>query len=110
MSLHDEYIAAGIPAMACSGGRVALDGQYKTATGQWVIENAAAEWEGTGDPTTPPDASMIAQVGTTFSAHVPPALVVAPMPNVILRALAKQSRSKTLTQEEEDALDYAEAQ
>ena len=110
MSLHDEYVAAGIPSMGCNGARVALSEPYKTATGQWVIDNGAAEWEGTGTPTTGPDAAMIAKATTTHGTYVAPAHVVAPSSVVILRALAKQARSKTLTQEEEDALDYVEAQ
>jgi hypothetical protein len=109
-ALKDEYLTAGVPAMGCHGSRVALDGAYKTTTGQWVIDDGTATWEGTGTPTAAPDAAMIQLVVDTCAAHVAPAAVTPPSPALVLRALAKAARDKTLSQDEEDALDYVEAQ
>ena len=116
MTILSEMRDAGVPAMACSltpTERVALGLPYKSSTCQWVIDEGVAECVGDdGDegPITGPDAAMIQLVVDTFAAYVAPAPVVIPSNSLIQRAMAKAARDKTLTQEEEDALDYVEAQ
>jgi len=67
-----EMKTVGVPVLAVGVKRVALGGEYKTATGQWAIEaDGAALWHGHGAPTPEPSAALLAEVAIARSAHVP---------------------------------------
>ena len=114
MSILIALLDAGVPAMAANRAptnRVALDLPYKSGTCQWVIDDGVAECCGHDvdeGPIAGPDAAMIQLVVDTFAAYVEPELVVVPARDLITKAMAKASRGKTLTDEEDLALDYAE--
>ncbi len=88
--------------------RVSLGDPYLTVTGQWVIDNGVASWVGPDAPTPAPDAALIQLVVDTFASYVEPVPPVTYSQRKINRATAKKARGKTLTTEEEAALDYAE--
>ena len=111
--ITEALVAAGVPAMAANlqpTERVALAEPYKTASCQWVIDDGVAELCGDGPEDEPagPDAALIQLVVDTFAAYVEPEPVYVPSNKLILSALSKAARGKTLTQAEEDALDYVE--
>lgn len=109
-ALRKDLKDAGVPTMAVVGNRVALGGIYCTPTGQWVVDNGIASWEGPAwqdgvDPAGP-DAATITTITTTIAGHTPPTPKFE-LPR-ILEALAKAARGKVLSTDDENALDQAE--
>jgi len=106
-------LAAGVPAMVARIApteRVALGDPYRTATGQWVIDDGVSSWVGTGAPTVGPGIGLITQAVDVFTAHVPDPVVEIPSLSLILHSLVKKSNGDPLDPAEQAALDYAEAQ